>query len=144
MLRALAAAVAEKGYPETTVADVVERAATSQRTFYEHFANKEEAMIAALDSGSAQMLATILPAFRRAPDWQDAVRIAYEAMFAFAAAEPEYTRLGAVEMYAAGKRALEQRDGHGGAGGAAGARLRAGARDAARSRPRRSGGRSTR
>ena len=82
----------------------------SQRTFYEHFANKEEALIAALDSGSAQMLGTTLPAFRRAPDWQSAVHMAYEAMFAFGVEEPEYSRLGAVEMYAAGKRALQTRD----------------------------------
>ena len=63
-------------------------------------------MLAALDSGSAQMLAAALPAFRRAPDWQQSVRAASEAMFGFGAEEPEYARLGAVEMYAAGKRAL--------------------------------------
>ena len=110
VLRALAAEVAEKGYPEVTVAEVVERAATSQRTFYEHFANREDALIAALDSGSALMLGKTLPAFRRAPDWQHAVRRAYDAMFAFGIEEPEYSKLGAVEMYAAGKRALQTRD----------------------------------
>jgi AcrR family transcriptional regulator len=110
VLRALAAVVAEKGYPETTVAEIVERAKTSQRTFYENFANKEDAMVAALDSGSSQMLAAALPAFRRAADWAHAVRDTQEAMFCFGVQEPEYARLGAVEMYAAGKRALEQRE----------------------------------
>jgi AcrR family transcriptional regulator len=110
VLRALAAVASEKGYPETTVADVVERARTSQRTFYAHFQNKEDAMVAALDSGSAQMLAAAMPAFRRAIDWQHAVQATQEAMFTFGAQEPEYARLGAVEMYAAGKRALEQRE----------------------------------
>jgi AcrR family transcriptional regulator len=110
LLRAFAAVVAEKGYPETTVAEVVDRAKTSQRTFYEHFTNKEDAMVAALDSGSSQMLAAALPAFRRAPDWQHAVQATQEAMFTFGVQEPEYARLGAVEMYAAGKRALEQRE----------------------------------
>jgi AcrR family transcriptional regulator len=110
VLRALAATVSEKGYPDTTVAEIVDRAATSQRTFYEHFSNKEEALIAALDSGSAQMLASVLPAFRRGLDWQHSVRSAYDAMFAFGVEEPEYSRLGAVEMYAAGKRALQTRD----------------------------------
>jgi len=110
VLRALAAVVAEKGYPDTTVAEIVERAATSQRTFYEHFANKEDAIVAALDSGSAHMLAAALPAFRRAPDWEHAVHDTIEAMFAFGAEEPEYARLGGVEMYAAGKRALDQRE----------------------------------
>jgi AcrR family transcriptional regulator len=110
ILRAMAAVVAEKGYPDTTVADVVERAGTSQRTFYENFKNKEDAIVAALDSGSAHMLAAALPAFRRAPDWQHAVHDTIEAMFAFGAEEPEYARMGGVEMYAAGKRALDQRE----------------------------------
>jgi len=110
LLRALAAVVAEKGYPDTTVAEIVERASTSQRTFYEHFKNKEDAIVAALDSGSAHMLAAALPAFRRAPDWPHAVHDTQEAMFCFGAEEPEYARLGGVEMYAAGKRALDQRE----------------------------------
>jgi AcrR family transcriptional regulator len=110
ILRALAAVVAEKGYPDTTVAEVVERASTSQRTFYEHFKNKEDAIVAALDSGSAHMLAAALPAFRRAPDWPHAVHDTQEAMFRWGAEEPEYARMGGKEMYAAGKRALDQRE----------------------------------
>jgi AcrR family transcriptional regulator len=110
ILRALASVVAEKGYPDTTVAEVVERASTSQRTFYEHFKNKEDAIVAALDSGSAHMLAAALPAFRRAPDWPHAVHDTQEAMFRWGAEEPEYARMGGKEMYAAGKRALDQRE----------------------------------
>jgi AcrR family transcriptional regulator len=111
VLRALAATVAEKGYAATTVAEVIERAATSYRVFYGHFASKEEAFLAALDSGSAQMLASVLPAFHRARSWPQSVRAAYEAMFAFALEEPEYTRLGAVEMFTVGSEALRRRDG---------------------------------
>jgi len=110
ILRALASVVAEKGYPAMTVNDVAKRASISLSTFYAHFADKEEAMLAAVDSGSAQMLATTLPAFRRAPDWPHAVRGAFGAMFAFCAAEPEYTTLGAIDVYAAGRRVLERRD----------------------------------
>lgn len=110
LLRALAAVVAEKGYQETKISDIVERAKTSQRTFYEHFASKEDAMVAALDSGSSQMLAAALPAFRRGGDWPRAVHDTQEAMLHYAAEEPEYGRLGAVGMYGAGKRALEQRE----------------------------------
>lgn len=110
ILRALAAVVAEKGYPNTTVAEVVERASTSQRTFYEHFKNKEDAIVAALDSGSSRMLAAALPAFRRAPDWPHAVHDTQEAMFRWGAEEPEYARMGGKEMYAAGTRALDQRE----------------------------------
>ncbi len=110
ILRALAAVVAEKGYPATTVSDIASRASISLSTFYAHFADKEEAMLAAVDSGSAQMLASTLPAFRRHSEWPQQVRGAFASMFAFCAAEPEYTTLGAIDVYAAGKRALEQRD----------------------------------
>jgi AcrR family transcriptional regulator len=110
ILRALASVVAEKGYPAMTVNDVASRASISLSTFYSHFADKEEAMLAAVDSGSAQMLATTLPAFRRAGDWPNAVRGAFGAMFAFCAAEPDFTKLGAIDVYAAGRRVLERRD----------------------------------
>ena len=110
VLRALAATVAEKGYAAATVAEVIERAGTSYRVFYGHFEGKEEAVLAALDSGAAQMVASVLPAFHRARSWPESVRAAYEAMFAFALEEPEYTRLGAVEMYTVGRRALRRRD----------------------------------
>jgi AcrR family transcriptional regulator len=110
LLRALAAVVSEKGYQEAKISEIVERAKTSRRTFYEHFDSKEDAMVAALDSGSAQMLAAALPAFRRGGDWPHAVRDTQRAMLHFAAEEPEYGRLGAVDMYAAGPRALEQRE----------------------------------
>jgi AcrR family transcriptional regulator len=110
ILRALASVVAEKGYSAMTVGDIAARASISLSTFYANFADKEEAMLAAVDSGSAQMLASTLPAFRRSSDWPHQVRGAFGSMFAFCAAEPEYTTLGAIDIYAAGKRALEQRD----------------------------------
>lgn len=110
IIRALASVVAEKGYQAMTVNDVASRASISLSTFYAHFADKEEAMLAAVDSGSAQMLATTLPAFRRASDWTHAVRGGLGAMLAFCAAEPDFTKLGAIEVYAAGRRVLERRD----------------------------------
>ncbi|MGE5282786.1 MAG: TetR/AcrR family transcriptional regulator [Chloroflexota bacterium] len=110
ILRALAEVVAEKGYPAMTINDVATRASISLSTFYSHFADKEEAMLAAVDSGASQMLATTLPAFRRAPDWPHAVRAGLGAMLAFCAAEPDFTKLGAVDIYAAGRRVLERRD----------------------------------
>ena len=67
---------------------MIERAGTSYRVFYGHFEDKEKAVLAALDSGSAQMLASVLPAFHRAHSWPESVRAAYEAMFAFAWKSP--------------------------------------------------------
>src|SRR3954463_3168983 len=56
LLVAMADAVAEKGYAHAAVADVIERAGVSRRTFYEHYANKEECFLAAYDAGVSGML----------------------------------------------------------------------------------------
>ena len=55
------------------------------------------------------MLAAALPAFRRAPTGSTR-STTHGGDVRCGAEEPEYARLGGVEMYAAGKRALEQRE----------------------------------
>ena len=110
IMRAMAEVVAERGYAETTLDDIVSGASCSLSTFYSYFEDKEEAMLATLDRGGALLLAAVLPAFRRGGDWPQAVRTSLGAMLAYAIEEPAFAQLGAVEVYAAGRRALEQRD----------------------------------
>jgi AcrR family transcriptional regulator len=110
IMRAVAEAVAERGYAETTLDDIVSRASCSLSTFYSFFEDKEEAMLATLDRGGALLIAMILPAFRRGGEWPQAVRTALGAMLSYAIEEPAFAKLGAVDVYAAGRRALEQRD----------------------------------
>ncbi len=110
IIRALATAAGERGYPAVTIAEIAARASVSQATFYSYFPDKHAALIAALDSAGAQMLGVVMPASRRAPDWPNGVRAAIGALCAFCAAEPDLARLAAVETYSAGPDALEQRD----------------------------------
>jgi AcrR family transcriptional regulator len=110
VLRSFAAVVAEKGYAATTIADVAARAQISQNTFYKYFRDKADALEAALDSSGAQMVAAVLPAVRREPQWPRAVRVALEALCGFMAAEPVFARLREVEVYAVGPEAVAQRD----------------------------------
>jgi AcrR family transcriptional regulator len=110
IIRALAAAAGERGYPAVTIAEIAARASVSQATFYSYFPDKHAALVAALDSAGAQMLGVVMPAARRAPDWPNGVRAAIGALCSFCAAEPELARLAAVETYSAGPMALEQRD----------------------------------
>ena len=42
LIAAMAASVEERGYADTTVADVVRLARTSRRTFYEHFQDRAD------------------------------------------------------------------------------------------------------
>jgi AcrR family transcriptional regulator len=45
LLRAMGICVSERGYAETTIADVVRIARTSRSVFYKHFADKEECFL---------------------------------------------------------------------------------------------------
>jgi AcrR family transcriptional regulator len=110
IVRALAAAAGERGYPAVTVAEIAARASISQATFYSHFADKHAALVAAIDSAGTQMLGVAMPAARRASDWPNAIRAALGGLCAFYASEPDLARLAVVEIYAAGPAALTQRD----------------------------------
>jgi AcrR family transcriptional regulator len=110
ILRGLASAAAEKGYPGTTIADNAGAAAISQTTFYEYFDGKAEALAAALASSGAQLEAAALPSARRLGASREAVRVGFEEICGFFAAEPALARLRMVEVYSAGPEAIEQRD----------------------------------
>lgn len=110
IIRGFAAAVAKKGYPATTIADIAAAASISQTTFYEHFDGKEDALRAALDSSGAQLLAAVMPAVRRAHDWRVALRIAFEEMCGFLASEPAFASLRTVDSYGAGPVAIADRE----------------------------------
>jgi AcrR family transcriptional regulator len=108
-LRAFAVVVAEEGYVNTTVEAVLKRAQMSATTFYANFAGKDDAMLAAIDSACSQIMAAIMPAFRRAPDWPMGVRTGYGALCNFLASRPAMAQLIAVEIHAAGSAAMERR-----------------------------------
>jgi AcrR family transcriptional regulator len=110
ILRGFAGAVATHGYTAATIAEIAREAKISQQTFYAHFAGKEDAMEAALDTSGAQMAAATLPAVRRSDDWRAGVRVAISSMCAFLASEPAFARLRTTEAYAAGPGAVKMRD----------------------------------
>jgi AcrR family transcriptional regulator len=53
---ALAALCAERGFRNATVADIVARAGTSRNSFYELFANREEAFMTMMELGLGDLL----------------------------------------------------------------------------------------
>jgi AcrR family transcriptional regulator len=88
LLDGLAASIVEKGYRDTTVADIVRRARTSRRTFYEHFSSKEECFVALLTAANTDMIGQISAAVDQAAPWTTQVRQAIEAWIACAESEP--------------------------------------------------------
>jgi AcrR family transcriptional regulator len=107
----LARAVSERGYADTAVADVLAECRMSRRTFYRHFANKEDCFLAAYDFAVGHVGDHVAQAFMTSgPAWADRVRNAFETFMAYVVAEPHFARLCLVEVLAAGPRALERRD----------------------------------
>jgi AcrR family transcriptional regulator len=109
MLAAMAEAVAEKGYGRVAVADVVERAGVSRKTFYEHFANKEACFLAAYDAGVDELLGAIEEGIGAGEDWQAAVMSGTLAYLETLAANPAFARTFLVEVLAAGPAAFARR-----------------------------------
>lgn len=115
ILRAMADAMAEKGYVGTSVAAVLKRAGVSRETFYEQFRSKEDCFEAAFERAVHGVIARLTAAADTdAPrpdspedgDRLDRTLVAYlEAL----AAEPAYSRLFLVEVYAAGADAVARR-----------------------------------
>ncbi|MFL6141538.1 MAG: TetR/AcrR family transcriptional regulator [Labedaea sp.] len=88
LLDGLAASIAQDGYRNTTVADVVRRARTSRRTFYEHFASKEACFVALANDTTAEMIRRISAAVDPRAPWAGQVRQAVEAWIECAESEP--------------------------------------------------------
>ena len=105
----LAAAIVEKGYVQTTIADIVRHARVSKRTFYEHFGDKEECFLAGYKAVSGETLQLITAASVADGSWQERVAAASHAYLAALEAFPALTRTYLVELYAAGPRALAER-----------------------------------
>ena len=111
LLDGLAASIRERGYRDTTVADIVRHARTSKRTFYDQFSSKEECFVELLWAGNQEMIARIRAAVDPEADWRDQIRQAVEAWVADIEARPAVTLSWIRELPALGHdvRAVQRR-----------------------------------
>jgi AcrR family transcriptional regulator len=107
LLDAITTAVAEKGYNQVTLSDVVGRASVSRRTFYAHFESKEACFLAAYEAGAEVLIAEL----RALPqdDWRERLAAAIASFLANLAADPGFARTFLVDVVAAGPKAIELR-----------------------------------
>lgn len=110
LIAGLAEAIAENGYSGTTIAHITRAAAVSRRTFYEHFASKDECFVAAYDTVMKELQERVSAGFDAAEEWPQAIRAGIEAMLSFLAAEPNLARLCMVEALVAGPAVVERYD----------------------------------
>jgi AcrR family transcriptional regulator len=91
LIDGLATSIGERGYRDTTVADIVRHARTSKRTFYEQFASKEECLIELLRRNNEDLIAHIKASVDREADWQHQIRQAAEAYVDHIGSRPAIT-----------------------------------------------------
>jgi AcrR family transcriptional regulator len=108
LICAMTDAVAENGYAETSVADVIARAGVSRRTFYEHFSDKEDCFLAAYDMGAAATYEAMVKASEGIKDWRELLDAVFTTWLEFLAADLAFTRAYMVEFWAAGDAARER------------------------------------
>jgi AcrR family transcriptional regulator len=109
MLAATFQACAERGASGLSVADVVERAGISRRTFYELFDSSEDCLLAALDYAIGLAGERALAAYDPDAPWRARMRSGLAALLRFLDEQPEMARLLVVESLAAGPRAFKRR-----------------------------------
>jgi AcrR family transcriptional regulator len=111
LLEAAAEVFAARGYAEASAEAIAREAGMSKATFYEHFANKEEVILALFDEAAALVLQRMAESARDAPD-ETATRVR-AGLSAFVSAVAEYPAASQtllVEIIGAGPRAMERRD----------------------------------
>jgi AcrR family transcriptional regulator len=92
LLAAMAESIRADGFQRTTVADVVRRARTSRRTFYQHFEDRESCYLALFDVVSERVLGIVGEAATGEGPWTERVDRTLAAYFGVLAGEPELTR----------------------------------------------------
>jgi len=102
LLEGMVAAVSEKGYADTSVADVLERAGVSRTTFYELFDDKLSCFLAAHETVVEELLNEVRAACDQDARWLDRARGALGRLLERLASEPALGRVGLVEITTAG------------------------------------------
>jgi AcrR family transcriptional regulator len=109
LLEGMAHCVADKGYADTTIADIVRQAGVSRRTFYQHFATKAECLIALYEAASRSALKVLRQAIAPARDWEQQLEQAIGAYLACMAANPVLMRTLFIEILNLGPEGLAAR-----------------------------------
>jgi AcrR family transcriptional regulator len=88
LIAAMAASIEQKGYRETTVADVVRIAHTSRRSFYEHFEDRDTCFLELFDATNDEMMNQVAVAVRPQDPLDQQVDRAIDAYIDNVAAHP--------------------------------------------------------
>jgi len=110
LFAAAASVFARVGYAEASAEAISRAAGMSKATFYEHFANKEECILALFDASAAALRDAVTTATQTAELPETRVRQGVRAFLTAVVAFPDHARTLLVEIIGAGPRAGERRD----------------------------------
>lgn len=108
VLDAMIATASYRGYDRTTVERVLQTAEVPAALFEEHFANKEDCFLQALDAMIARTESRVQEAVQRTVPWPERVRSGLEALMRALAEDPDGARVVLVECLSAGPAASER------------------------------------
>ena len=110
LFAAAAAVFARVGYAEASAEAISREAGMSKATFYEHFSNKEECILALFDAASAQVQQAVATSTESAQAPELRVHQGVRAFLTSLVTFPDHARTLLVEIIGAGPRAAERRD----------------------------------
>jgi AcrR family transcriptional regulator len=112
LFEAAAAVFARVGYAEASAEAIAREAGMSKATFYEHFANKEECILALFDEASTEVKRAMAEAANAEghATYEERVHAVVRAFLGTLAAYPESAQTLLVEIIGAGPRAMARRD----------------------------------
>ncbi len=112
LLEAAASEFAQRGFAGASSESISRRAGMSKATFYEHFANKEECIIALFEHAAGVVRVAMAEAARQVghADASERMRAATRAFLASLTKHPEFAQTLLVEIIGAGPSAAQRRD----------------------------------
>ncbi|MDX6658165.1 MAG: hypothetical protein QOH62_2958 [Solirubrobacteraceae bacterium] len=111
LFEAAAAVFARVGYADASAESISREAGMSKATFYEHFANKEECILALFDEAATEtMRAMVGEADSEPASYEERIRGGVHAFLEVLTQYPESAQTVLVEIIGAGPRAAERRD----------------------------------
>jgi AcrR family transcriptional regulator len=109
LLEAVTELVAEKGYPDVTIGDIVARAGTAKRTFYDHFADKLQCFLAALDVITDSLVSASARLFAVSGTVRERCEYSLRGYLELLASMPNTAKVFYLEAIAAGPEAVTRR-----------------------------------
>ena len=109
LLEAIVELVAEKGYPDVTIGEIVSRAGTAKRTFYDHFADKLQCFLAALDGITDTLVAASARFFAVSGTVRERCEYSMRGYLELLASMPNTAKVFYLEAVAAGPESVTRR-----------------------------------